>query len=71
MATDRSDDPDLRELVEGFPIGPIEDDQSYRAALAILDRLFRLDDHRTPAQRTYFRDLARHAHEYEQVINLV
>ncbi len=71
MATDRFDDPDLRELVEGFPIGPIEDDQSYRAALAILDRLFRLDDHRTPAQRTYFRDLARHAHEYEQVINLV
>ncbi len=71
MASDRPDDLDYRELVAEFSPGPIQDDQSYRAAIAILDRLFHLDNRRTPAQRTYFRDLARHAHEYERATHRI
>ena len=62
------DDPhgrEFRELTSRFPLRPLEDDDSYRAAIEILDRLFALDDLRTRAQREYFRALARIAHEYE------
>ena len=41
-----------------FPLKPIEDDGSYRAAVEILDRLFARDDPRTPAELEYFRALA-------------
>jgi antitoxin component HigA of HigAB toxin-antitoxin module len=53
------------DLVSEFPLLPIEDDDSYRTAIAILDRLFALDNRRTPAEMNYFRALARIAHEYE------
>ena len=48
-----------------FPLKPIEDDGSYRAAIEILDRLFTLDDPRTPAELKYFQVLANLAYEYE------
>ena len=48
-----------------FPLKPIEDDGSYRAAIEILDRLFAVDDPRTPAELEYFQILASFACEYE------
>ncbi len=57
------------ELCSQFPLKPIEDDGSYRAAIEILDRLFVLDDLRTPAELEYFRTLAEFAAEYEMKSN--
>ena len=53
------------DLCSNFPLAPIEDEGSYSAALEILDRLFALDDLRTPAELEYFRALAQMASEYE------
>ncbi len=64
-------DADRRELVAEFALEPIQDDQSYQATIAILDRLFALDDRRTPAEWRYFRELARLAHQYEQALAMV
>ncbi len=50
-----------------FPLNPIEDDGSYRAAVEILDRLFARDDPRSPAELEYFRALAQTASEYEMI----
>jgi antitoxin component HigA of HigAB toxin-antitoxin module len=65
MNIDRLKASKSRDLVEEFPLLPLEDDDSYRIAIAILDRLFALDNQRTPAEMNYFRALARIAHEYE------
>jgi antitoxin component HigA of HigAB toxin-antitoxin module len=48
-----------------FPLKPIEDDGAYRVAIEILDRLFALDDPKTPAELEYFQTLATSAYEYE------
>ena len=61
-----SPDPAFRALVEAFSLAPLADDSSYRAAIAILDRLFALEGSRTPAERRYFRALARNAYQYER-----
>jgi antitoxin component HigA of HigAB toxin-antitoxin module len=53
------------ELCSIFPLAPIENDDSYQAALEILDRLFALDDRRTQDQLDYFRALAQITSEYE------
>ncbi len=55
----------FEDLVSEFPLLPIEDDDSYRTAISILDRLFLRDDRRTPAEIRYFRALAQIAFEYE------
>ena len=53
------------ELCSRFPLAPIENDDSYQAALEILDGLFALDDRRTQDQLDYFRALAQLTSEYE------
>ncbi len=65
MHSDRVNVLEFRELVAEFPLLPIDDDDSYRVAIAILDRLFALDNRRTAAEMNYFRALARIAHDYE------
>ena len=65
MGRDRLQYAELSEICSRFPLAPIEDDDSYRAAIEILDRLFERDDPRTPAELEYFRALARMASEYE------
>ena len=59
------DEADFRGLIAELPPEPIKDDRSYRDAIAILDRLFALDNRRTPAEMNYFRALARIARDYE------
>jgi antitoxin component HigA of HigAB toxin-antitoxin module len=54
------------DICSDFPLKPIEDDRSYRAAIKILDHLFWLDDPRTPAELEYFQMLADLAYEYER-----
>jgi hypothetical protein len=56
---------ELAEICRQSPPAPIEDDDSYRAVIEILDRLFARDDLRTPAELEYFRTLAQMACEYE------
>ena len=58
-------------LVNEFSLEPIHDDQQYRAAIAVLDRLFSLDHRRTPAERRYFRALACNARNYEQAFAMI
>lgn len=65
MGRDRLQFAELPEICSKLPLAPIEDDDSYRAAIEILDRLFERDDPRTPAELEYFRTLARMASEYE------
>jgi antitoxin component HigA of HigAB toxin-antitoxin module len=65
MFIDRVNASKYCDLILEFPLEPIVDDESYRAAIAILDRLFALDHRRTTAEMHYFRALARFAHEYE------
>lgn len=65
MGLDNMQDTEFRETCSKYPLRPIEDDGSYRAALKILDRLFELDEVRTPAELEYFRTLAQMASEYE------
>ena len=57
--------PKFLELSSRFPLKPLEDDDSYQAAINILDRLFAIDDRRTWAEMEYFRELAQIAYEYE------
>ena len=54
------------DICSRFPLEPIEDDSTYRAVIEILDRLFALDDPRTPAELEYFQMLANLAYEYER-----
>ncbi len=53
------------EICLKFPLAPIEDETSYRAAVEILDRLFTRDEPRTPDESDFFRALAELAAEYE------
>jgi hypothetical protein len=55
----------LSEICRQSPAAPIEDDDSYRAVIEILDRLFAREDLRTPIEMAYFRTLAQMACEYE------
>jgi hypothetical protein len=66
MDDESMDTAEFLELVSTFPLSPIEDDQTYQAALEILDRLFVRDERRTLAELDYFRDLASLAFEFEQ-----
>ena len=65
MGLDNLQDAKFSDICWEFPMKPIEDDGSYRAAIEIPDRLFALDDPKTPAQLEYFRMLAQLAYEYE------
>ncbi len=65
MAVECTHDPELRDLCSRFPLRPIEDDDSYRAALEILDHLFDRDDRQTRAESRYFHALAEIVFEYE------
>jgi hypothetical protein len=65
MPLDNSQDAKFSDICAKFPLKPIEDDGSYRAAIEILDRLFALDDRKTPAEFQYFHALAQLAYEYE------
>ena len=69
MSLDHMKDAALSEICSKHPLTPIEDAGAYRAALEILDRLFALDDQRTPAELEYFRRLAQLASEYEMNCN--
>ena len=57
MGLDSLQDAEFLEICSKFPLTPIEDDDSYRAAIEILDRLFARDDPRTPAELEYFPDV--------------
>jgi antitoxin component HigA of HigAB toxin-antitoxin module len=59
-------DAKFSDICPRFPLKPIEDDSTYQAAIEILDRLFMLDDSRTPAELEYFQILANLAYEYER-----
>jgi antitoxin component HigA of HigAB toxin-antitoxin module len=59
------------DICSTFPLQPIEDEGSYRAAIEVLDRLFVLDDPRTPAESLYFQMLAIFVHEYEEASSCV
>ena len=69
MSLDNLQDAKFSDICSKFPLKPIEDDGSYRAAIEILDRLFALDDPRTPAELEYFQMLANLAYEYEMNAN--
>jgi hypothetical protein len=71
MSFDNSQDEKFWGICSKFPLKPIEDDGSYRAAIEILDRLFALDDPKTPAELEYFQMLATFAYEYERNTNIV
>jgi antitoxin component HigA of HigAB toxin-antitoxin module len=66
MSLDNLQDAKFSDICSSFPLKPIEDDGSYRAAIEILDRLFALDDPRAPAESEYFHVLASFAYKYEQ-----
>ena len=66
MRLDNLQDAKFSDICATFPLKPIEDDGSYRAAIEILDRLFALDDPRAPAELEYFQILANLAYEYER-----
>ena len=65
MGPDNLHDAKFSGICSKFPLTPIEDDGSYRAAIEILDRLFALDGPRTPAELEYFQRMADFAYEYE------
>ena len=69
MSFDHMHSAEFLELSSRFPLKPIEDDGSYKAAIEILDRLFAVDDLRTAAETQYFRRLAQFAAEYEMKSN--
>ncbi len=71
MNFDRFQDATSSDICSVFPLKPIEDDGSYRAAIEILDRLFALDDRRSPAELEYFQALANFAYDYEMKTNLL
>jgi len=62
---DRSSD--FLAITRGFEPRPIENDSTYRDAVAILDRLFNLDRRQTPSERRYFQDLAERVYQYEHM----
>jgi hypothetical protein len=66
MGLDNLQDAKFSDICSTFPLKPIEDDGSYRAAIEILGRLFMLDGPRTPAELEYFQTLANLAYEYER-----
>ena len=66
MRLDNLQDAKFSDICAKFPLKPIEDDGSYRAAIEILDRLFAPDDPRTPAELEYFQMLAHFAYVYER-----
>jgi hypothetical protein len=65
MKLDNLQDATFSDISSKFPLKPIEDDGSYRAAIEILGRLFALDGPRTPAELEYFQMLANFAYEFE------
>jgi hypothetical protein len=65
MGLNNMQDAKFSDICSTFPLKPIEDDGSYRAAIEILGRLFMLDGPRTPAELEYFQMLADFAYEYE------
>jgi antitoxin component HigA of HigAB toxin-antitoxin module len=65
MDLDDLHDTEFSEICSKLSLAPIEDESSYRAAVEILDRLFLLDDRRSPVESKYFRILAEMACEYE------
>jgi antitoxin component HigA of HigAB toxin-antitoxin module len=71
MRHDYFQDSTFSDICSNFPLKPIEDDGSYRAAIEILGRLFALDGARTPAELEYFQILANFAYEYEKNANLI
>ena len=71
MGLDNLQDATFSDICSKFPLKPIEDDGSYRAAIEILGRLFALDGPRTPAEMEYFQMLANFAYEYEMRIDIV
>ncbi len=66
MSLDNLQDAKFSDICSRFPLKPIEDDGSYQAAIEILDRLFALDEPRTPAESEYFQMLADFAYQYEK-----
>ena len=66
MGLNNLQDAKFSDICSTFPLKPIEDDGSYQTAIEILDRLFALDDPRTPAELEYFQMLAHFAYEYER-----
>jgi antitoxin component HigA of HigAB toxin-antitoxin module len=71
MGRNRFKSAELSEICPKFSVAPIEDDDSYRAAIEILDRLFEGDDPRTPDEVEFFRWLARMASEYEMTASSI
>jgi antitoxin component HigA of HigAB toxin-antitoxin module len=65
IETEIAQAPEFLKLVSKFPLEPIKEDHGYQAAIEILDRLFALDDRRSPAEMKYFRALAQIAYRYE------
>jgi hypothetical protein len=63
--------PDFLDTICGFSPRAIEDEPSYRDAVAILDRLFNLDRRQTAAERRYFCDLAEKVYEYERMSSVI
>ena len=63
--------PDFLEITCGLRPRWVEDDSSYRDAVAVLDRLFNLDRMQTSAERRDFRDLAEKVYEYESIRRVV
>jgi hypothetical protein len=66
MGLDNSQHAKFSDICSTFPLKPIKDDGLYRAAIEILDRLFALDDPRTPAESEYFQALVQLVCEYEE-----
>ena len=65
MFAETSITPQFAALTAAFPLNPIRDAGSYRAAIAVLDRLFERGNNH-PDDRRYFRALARRARTYER-----
>lgn len=65
MAIECVHDPELRKLCSRFPLTPIDDDDSYQAALEILDHLFHREERQTRAEAQFFGALADIVFAYE------
>jgi hypothetical protein len=65
MSLDNLQDASFSDLCSTFPLKPIEDDGSYQTAIEILDRLFALEQPRTPAESDYFQKLTEFVYQYE------
>ena len=50
-----------------LPLEPIQDDDAYARAIAVLDRMFHLNREKNREESEYFRMLAQFAYEYECV----